>query len=103
MAEVRRTFTSLHSHGDLLFICYLDYDDADYQEINDDGDPDDFRMIRFEATNYHDRPLLVTMQRGNGTNWVSREIAPGQTVTQAAGGAIKYESDIPRYFFEWVQ
>ena len=102
MAETTRVFTSQTTWKGLLFECILHYDDADWRVTNDDGDPDDYRLIKYVVTNYHTRPLIVTMQRGNGQNWVSRTIPPdGQPYEQAAGGAVQYEFDLQAYTWEW--
>ena len=73
----------------------MEYHDDDYQEINDDGDPDDFRVIRWYGTNHSDHEYTIKMRRANGTAIVTRTILAGATFSQNAGGAVKYESDVP--------
>ena len=73
----------------------MDYDDADYQSINDDGDPDDFRVIRWHGINHSAYPHTVTAYRPNGSVWGTRTVPAGAGFTVNAGGAVKYESDIP--------
>ena len=101
MAQVSKLFTSMSSHGALLFECFMEYHDDDFREVNDDGDPDDFRVVRWFGTNYHTKPLIVTFNKGNGQNWKQVTIPAGEPYTANAGGAVKYEGDVPQNFFEW--
>jgi len=95
MAVQSKSFTRMSTHGVVIFEVFMEYEDTDFQAVNDDGDPDDFRLIRFYGTNYGTNDRQVTVQRGNGQNWVDRTIPAGSTFSQNAGGPVKYESDVP--------
>lgn len=92
----QRYFTLTTSLG--TFWCDLDYEDTDFQTTNDDGDPDDFRLIRFDGRNDMDVPVVVGFKRGNGQKWFETEVAAGVTFSRNAGGPVKYESDIPQHY-----
>lgn len=101
MAIQVKPYTRLSAGGSLVFESFLEYDDADYQAINDDGDPDDFRVVRWYGTNYHSKPLIVTLRKGNGQDWKKVTIPAAESFSVNAGGGVKYESDVPQNFFEW--
>ncbi len=84
------------SHG--LFWVDMVYEDTDYREINDDGEPDDFRITQFFGTNQMDIPVLVGWKRGQGQKFGEKTIQPGDSFTQNAGGPVKYETDIPEHY-----
>ena len=76
----------------------MEYEDTDFQvPSNDDGDPDDFRVIRWFGENYSPNDIRVEVLKGNGQHWADRVIPAGSTFSQAAGGAVKYESDVPEW------
>ena len=74
----------------------MEYHDDDFRVINDDGDPDDFRVIRWFGENYGTTDIRIQMIRGNGGTWRDVSIPPG-TFSQNAGGAVKYEFDVPEW------
>ena len=92
----RRYFTLTVQVG--TFFCDLDYEDTDFKETNDDGDPDDFKLIRFHGENNMTVPVIVGFKRGNGKKWFEETIAAGATFSQDAGGPVRYESDIPQHY-----
>jgi len=95
MAVQTKSFCRISSRGEVLFEVFMEYEDTDFKTINDDGDPDDFRLIRFFGTNYGAEDRTVLVKRGNGVNWVERTIPAGESFSQNAGGPVKYESDVP--------
>ncbi len=101
MAIQTKLWAQMSGKNGLLFEVFAEYDDADYQKINDDGDPDDFRIVRWFGTNHSTQSLVVSVQRGNGQNWVERTVPSGQSFSQNAGGAVKYESDVPSWGYWW--
>ena len=97
MAVQTQPYFSLSgSHG--TFSCDIEYEDTDYNEINDDGDPDDYRILRFYGQNDMDIPVVVGFRRGNGVNWTERTIPAGDPFSQDTGGPVKYESDVPQHY-----
>ena len=99
MAVQTKQYCRISSHSEVILEVFMEYDDADYQEINDDGDPDDFRVVRWYGTNHSAFDKTVTAYRPNGSVWGTRTITAGSTFTMDAGGAVKYESDIPRWTY----
>lgn len=99
MAIQSKLYTRISAHSQVLLEVWMEYDDADYQSLNDDGDPDDFRVVRWYGTNHSDRPRSVTLFRPNGSVWRGRTIPAGESFSQNAGGPVKYESDIPRWVY----
>lgn len=95
MAVQTKQYCRISAHSVVVLEVFMEYDDADYLEINDDGDPDDFRVIRWFGTNYSDSPKTIEMRRANGSSIMSRTITAGSTFEQNAGGGVKYESDVP--------
>ena len=95
MAVATKQYTRISAHSELVLVVFMEYDDADYKDINDDGDPDNFRVIRWYGTNYSAYDKTVTLKRPNGSVWRQRTVLAGSTFSQDAGGAVKYESDIP--------
>jgi hypothetical protein len=75
----------------------MEYEDTVFRVTNDDGDPDDFRVIRWFGTNHSAHDIRVQVKRGNGQNWVDRTIPAGESFSQNAGGAVKYEFDVPEW------
>lgn len=96
MAVQSKLVCSVSHRGVLLFEAYADYHDDDFRTTNDDGDPDDFRVVRWYGTNHSDRDFTLSIQRGNGRRWADLTIPPG-TFEQAAGGSVRYEFDAPRW------
>lgn len=96
----KRSYQILHE-GVLAAEGWMEYDDADYLEINDKGLPKYFRVVRWFGTNYSDMPLTISVKRGNGQNWVERTVPPGGTYEQAAGGPVKYETDVPAWTYRF--
>ena len=99
MAVQTKQYARISAHSQLVFVVYVDYQDDDWQTINDDGDPDDFRVVRWHGTNHSAFPHTVTAYRPNGAVWGTRTVLAGSTFTVPAGGAVKYESDIPRWTY----
>ena len=94
MAIQTKSFCRMSAHGTVIFEVFLEYEDTDFRTVNDDGDPDDFRIVRFFGTNgAYERTF--TVYRKNGTVWATRTVAPFEAFSEAAGGPVKYESDIP--------
>ncbi len=95
MAVQVKSFIRLSSHGEVLFEAFMEYEDTDFKiPSNDDGVPDDFRIVRWFGTNgAYQR--TVTVWRKNGNVWKSQVIAPFEVFELVAGGPVKYESDIP--------
>jgi hypothetical protein len=77
----------------------MEYDELDFQIINDDGENDDFRVIRWFGTNHSAFDITIEAIKGNGQHWASRVLPAGESFSQNAGGAVKYESDIPEWRF----
>ena len=94
MAIQTKPCARISAHSVVLLEVFMEYDDSDFQEINDDGDPDDFRVVRWFGTNHTDRDFRIELMKGNGQHWQDRLVPPGD-FSQSAGGAVKYESDIP--------
>jgi len=93
MADKR--VSAMSHHGVVSWEVHMEYDETDFREINDDGDPDDFRVIRWYGTNFSVWDLTVVAKRGNGQAWMERVIPAGSTFSQNAGGPVKYQKDIP--------
>ena len=99
MAVQTKPVARISTHGVVLFEAFMEYHDDDYQEINDDGDPDDFRVIRWYGTNHAAYPMTVSTFRPNGMSRWTRTVAAGADWSVNSGGGVKYESDIPRWVF----
>lgn len=95
MAVQTKQYARLSAGGSLVLLVFMEYEDTDYQIINDDGDPDDFRVIRWFGTNYSEFDRTIELQKGNGQAWKSATLPAGESFSVDAGGAVKYESDIP--------
>jgi len=95
MAVITKPFCRISAHGALVLEVFEDYEDTDWRATNDDGDPDDFRVVRWHGTNHSAYPHTVLVKRGNGQAWMERTIPPGEPFSQNAGGPVKYESDVP--------
>ncbi|MEN8233777.1 MAG: hypothetical protein ABFR89_02500 [Actinomycetota bacterium] len=95
MAVQTKPYLRMSAEGVVILEVFMEYQDDDYQEINDDGDPDDFRLVRFYGTNYSAYPRTVEIRKGNGQMWQAHTIPAGESFSVNAGGAVKYESDIP--------
>ncbi len=98
MAVQTKSFCRISSHGVVQFQVWEEYEDTDFNvPSNDDGDPDDFRVIRWFGENFSDNPVTVQIIRGNGQHWQDTVIPAHTTFSQNAGGAVKYESDVPEW------
>ena len=97
MAVQTKSFCRISSHSVVTFEVFLEYHDDDFRVTNDDGDPDDFRVVRWFGTNYSAFDITVQVKRGNGQTWQERTIVAGSTFSQNAGGAVKYEFDVPEW------
>jgi hypothetical protein len=76
----------------------MEYENTDFRiPVNDDGDPDDFRVIRWFGTNHSAHDIRVQIKRGNGQHWQDRVIPAGESFSQNAGGPVKYEFDVPEW------
>ena len=95
MAIQNKLYTRISAGGSVVLEVFMEYDDADYQEINDDGEPDDFKVVRWYGTNHSAFDKTISMRRANGSSIVTRTITAGSTFEQNAGGSVKYESDVP--------
>ena len=95
-----KLYTRISTHSQVILEVFMEYDDADYQEINDDGEPDDFKLIRFFGTNHSIYPKTVTTFKANGGVHWSRTIPANTDFSVNAGGQVKYESDIPVWAFD---
>lgn len=97
--QTKRSFQIL-DHGILRAEGWMEYHDDDYLVAdNGEGLPKYFRVVRWFGENYSPWTLTISVQRGNGQNWVERSIPPGGSFEQSAGGPVKYETDVPRW--EW--
>ena len=96
-----KLYCRISAHSELVLEVFVEYDDSDYLvESNDDGENDDFALIRFFGTNHSAYAKTVTTFKANGgVQWV-RTIPPHTDFSVNAGGAVKYESDIPRWVFD---
>ena len=100
--QTKRSFQIFHQ-GVLAAEGWMEYDDADYLVAdNGEGLPKYFRVVRWFGTNHSSLPLVITVKRGNGQNWVERTIPPGGSYEQAAGGPVKYETDVPAWSWRFV-
>lgn len=96
MAIRVKPYVRMSSHGVVFFEVFLEYEDTDFRETNDDGDPDDFRVIRWFGVNGPEA-RTITVFRKNGNVWKAVTIPPGAVFEQVAGGPVKYEFDVPRW------
>jgi hypothetical protein len=94
MAVQTKSACRISTHGVVRFEVFTEYHDDDFKTINDDGDPDDFRVVRWFGENFGPNDVTIQMVRGNGQHWQDF-VVPVGTFSQNAGGPIKYESDIP--------
>ena len=97
MAVQTKSFCRISAHSVVVFDVFMEYEDTDFRVTNDDGDPDDFRVIRWYGQNHSAADIRVQVKRGNGQTWQERTIVAGSTFTQNAGGAVKYEFDVPEW------
>ena len=96
-----KPYGSMSSGQILLWECFLEYNDTDARVINDNGDPDDYRVVRWFGTNHHTKPLIVSLMKANGRRWRQVTVPPGNDFSIAAGGQLRYEFDVPQWFWEW--
>jgi len=100
MAIQTKPYVVISSHGAVRLEVHMEYHDDDFRvPSNDDGEPDDFRVVRWYGENHTDAPIRVQLVRGNGQHWQDVTIPANSVFSQDAGGAIKYESDIPTWRF----
>jgi hypothetical protein len=101
MAVQTKRSCRISAAGSVVLEVWMEYDDADYRvEANDDGEHDDFRVIRWFGTNHSDFPKTVTLFNPNGTVWHRGVIPAGESFSQNAGGRVKYEFDVPCWEFD---
>ena len=101
MAIQSKPSVRISDHGIVRVEVFMEYHDDDWRVTNDDGDPDDFRVIRWFGTNHSPWTFHVQTYRANGAvRWV-RDVAPGGSFTVNAGGPVKYEGDIPAWSYWW--
>ena len=96
---IKRLLRMANGEG-VTFELFMEYDPDDSREINDKGEPDDFRVIRWFGTNYSADPLKIELKLGHGPDaksWKQETIAAGESFTQFAGGRVKYQYDIPEW------
>ena len=99
MALQSKLYTRIPAGGQVILdVTMVSYAD-DYRVINDDGDPDDFRVAYWVGFNRSDRDLTITIEGKNGRPWRTCVIPAGGEFTQAAGGQVKYEFDVPRWSY----
>jgi len=99
VAVVTKRFVRISSSGSLVLEVFMDYEDTDWRTVNDDGDPDNFRVVRWHGTNHSAFPKTVTAYRPNGSVWGTRTVLAGSTFSVNAGGAVRYEFDVPRWSY----
>jgi hypothetical protein len=87
----------MSSHSVVRFQVWMEYHDDDFRITNDDGDPDDFRVVRWFGENYGEADINIEIRRGNGVSWQQVTIPAGSTFSQDAGGPVKYEFDVPEW------
>jgi hypothetical protein len=97
MAIQTKSFCRISTHGVVRFEVFTEYHDDDFRVINDDGDPDDFRVIRWFGENYGPNDVSIQIIRGNGRHWQDIAIPADSTFTQNAGGPVRYEFDVPEW------
>lgn len=98
MAVQTKPFIRMSAHDELVLEVFMEYEDTDFREINDDGDPDDFRVIRWFGTNHTAAPIPLLIKRGNGAVWKDFTIPVGD-FSQDAGGPVRYEFDVPQWTY----
>ena len=92
-----KLYTRMSSGGVVRFEVFMEYDDTNWRVINDDGEPDDFRVARWFGTNYSDAPFSIDLLVDGGRKWKSFDLAPGAEFSHPAGGRVKYEGDIDEW------
>ena len=97
MAVQTKSYIRMSRHSVVQFQVWMEYEDTDFRVTNDDGDPDDFRVIRWFGENFGTTDIHVEIKRGNGQSWRDVTIPAGSTFSQNAGGAVKYEFDVPEW------
>ena len=98
MAIQTKSYHRSSRGGVVALEVFMEYHDDDYREINDDGDPDDFRVVRWYGTNHTDHNISIVIRRGNGSKWRDVSVPPGD-FSQNAGGSVKYEKDVPLWHY----
>ncbi len=84
----------------VTFELFMEYDPDDFREVNDNGEPDDFRVTRWFGTNHSADPLSVELKLSHGPdakNWKAFTIPGGESFSQNAGGQVKYQFDLPEW------
>ena len=99
MAVQTKQFCRISSHDQVIIEVFEEYEDSDYRTINDEGEPDDFRVIRWFGTNHSTHPITISVLRTGDKNWVERTVPAGDSFTQNAGGVVKYEFDVPSWTY----
>ena len=97
MAIQTKQYCRISAHGAVVFEVFMEYHDDDFRVTNDDGDPDDFRVIRWFGENLSDTDMRIQVVKGNGQHWQDRVIPANSTFSQNAGGNVKYEFDVPEW------
>ena len=98
MAVQSKSFCRISTHDEVVLQVFMEYEDTDFRVTNDDGDPDDFKVIRWFGTNgAHER--TVTIFRANGGVWATRTFAPFEAFSVNAGGPVRYEFDVPKWSY----
>ena len=95
MAVQTKSYCRISMGDATSFVVFVEYENTDFRVTNDDGAPDDFRVIRFFGTNHSTVPLTIRVQRGNGQKWFEVVISAGESFSWDAGGPFRYESDVP--------
>ncbi len=96
MAVQTKQVVRISRHSQVQLQVFMEYHDDDYRVVNDDGDPDDFRVIRWFGENLSSTPVNIQILRSGGRKWRDFVIPTG-TFSQDAGGAVKYEFDVPEW------
>jgi hypothetical protein len=98
MAVQSKSFCRISANDEVVLQVFMEYEDTDFRVTNDDGDPDDFRVIRWYGTNgAYER--TVTLYRANGNVWRAQTFAPLEVFSVNAGGQVRYEFDVPKWSY----
>ena len=92
-----KPYARISSGGVVRVEVFMEYDDTDWRTTNSDGEPDDYRVIRWFGTNHGPSPFTVELKLSNGKRWKTATVAAGETFSVDAGGQVRYESDVPEW------
>ncbi len=97
VAVVVKRICRMSAHSEVILEVFMEVEDTDYRSTNDDGEPEDFRIIRWFGTNFSAFPRSIEIVRPSGRNWRTLVLPAGESFSQSAGGPVKYESDVPQW------